>query len=139
VDEGLTALEEALRTGLPSWISFTPGFRGDLLTPDEMRQAARRAAAMGAAAVLVNCVPVERGVEYVDALAAGCAGRIPIGICANVWSEHSERTGGTRSRVEPERYADFAAEWSTRGATIVGGCCGTGSAHIAALAARFCA
>jgi len=35
------------------------------------------------------------------------------------------------------RYAELAAEWVAAGASVVGGCCGTGPAHTAALAARF--
>ena len=36
--------------------------------------------------------------------------------------------------LSPEEYAARAARWLARGATIVGGCCGTGPDHIAALA-----
>ena len=32
--------------------------------------------------------------------------------------------------------ADFALGWAARGATLVGGCCETGPAHIAVLAER---
>jgi homocysteine S-methyltransferase len=35
---------------------------------------------------------------------------------------------------KPERYAAAAADWRARGARIVGGCCGTGPAHVRALA-----
>jgi homocysteine S-methyltransferase len=38
--------------------------------------------------------------------------------------------------IEPEAFADRAQEWIAAGATIVGGCCGTGPEHIAALARR---
>ena len=36
----------------------------------------------------------------------------------------------------PELYADFAEHWAGQGATIIGGCCETTPAHIAAIAKR---
>jgi homocysteine S-methyltransferase len=39
-----------------------------------------------------------------------------------------------RQDLTPEVYARFAMDWVAQGATIVGGCCEVGPAHIAALA-----
>jgi homocysteine S-methyltransferase len=39
-----------------------------------------------------------------------------------------------RHDLTPELYADFAMGWIAQGATIVGGCCEVGPAHIAHLA-----
>ena len=39
-----------------------------------------------------------------------------------------------RHDLTPARYAAFAMAWVAQGATIVGGCCEVGPAHIAALA-----
>lgn len=39
--------------------------------------------------------------------------------------------------LTPERYARFARHWHDEGADIIGGCCGIGPEHIAALAAHF--
>lgn len=39
--------------------------------------------------------------------------------------------------LTPDRYSDFAQHWHEEGADIIGGCCGIGPEHIAALAARF--
>ena len=41
-----------------------------------------------------------------------------------------------RHDLTPDKYADFAMTWVGMGATIVGGCCEVGPAHIALLAAR---
>jgi S-methylmethionine-dependent homocysteine/selenocysteine methylase len=41
-----------------------------------------------------------------------------------------------RTDLGPEAYADFAMGWVGQGATIVGGCCEVGPAHIAELARR---
>lgn len=42
-----------------------------------------------------------------------------------------------RTDLGPARYAEFAQLWVDAGATVIGGCCEVGPAHIAALAARF--
>jgi S-methylmethionine-dependent homocysteine/selenocysteine methylase len=42
-----------------------------------------------------------------------------------------------RKDLGPEEYADFAQGWVDDGATIIGGCCEVGPAHIALLAQRF--
>ncbi|NNF92510.1 MAG: homocysteine S-methyltransferase, partial [Boseongicola sp.] len=44
-----------------------------------------------------------------------------------------------RPEMTPERYADIAMSWVDRGATIVGGCCEIGPAHIRAIADRLTA
>ncbi len=137
VEEGLVALEAALETGKECWISFTPGYRADLLTPVEIAAAAREAARMGASAVLVNCVPAARAIEFVRPLAAALAGtQVAWGCYANA-GQPEERMGWTSAPSDAERYADAAATWIDAGATIAGGCCGTRPAHVRALATRF--
>ncbi len=42
----------------------------------------------------------------------------------------------TRSDLSPKLYADFVDSWIALGATIVGGCCEVGPAHIREIAAR---
>ncbi|MEM7438791.1 MAG: homocysteine S-methyltransferase family protein [Pseudomonadota bacterium] len=42
-----------------------------------------------------------------------------------------------RTDLDPDAYADFASQWVEMGATIIGGCCEVGPAHIAELARRF--
>jgi len=41
-----------------------------------------------------------------------------------------------RNDLDPATYADFAMHWVGMGATIIGGCCETGPAHIAQIARR---
>ncbi|TAH38235.1 MAG: homocysteine S-methyltransferase family protein [Planctomycetota bacterium] len=129
VGEALIALEEAVAAGVPSWVSFTAGPNADLLTPDEVHAAARSARERGAAAVLVNCVPAARTLEFVQALAG--AG-LPFGAYANAGAA-DERIGWKPEPLAAERYARLAAQWVAAGASIVGGCCGTGPEHVAAL------
>lgn len=134
--EALAALDAALATGLPAWLSLTPGYKADLLTPAQLAHAARLAARAGAAAVLVNCVATDRALAYVAALRDAVPSPTPVGVYANAGA--AEATHGWQSApIDPEAYADLAQAWADAGATILGACCGTGVAHIRALAARF--
>ncbi|WP_434045365.1 MULTISPECIES: homocysteine S-methyltransferase family protein [Sorangium] len=133
VGEALVALEEAVATGVEAWASFTAGPEADLLSPDDVEVAARQAVARGARAVLVNCTPAARTLAYVERLAACGA---PFGAYANAGAPGE----GLGWRAAPgssaaARYADLARGWIEAGATIVGGCCGTGPEHVAALRA----
>lgn len=136
VEEALTALEVSLETGLPVWVAFTAGPDADLMTPEALAQAARRAEQAGASAVLVNCVPASRTLPFVCALADAAPG-VPFGAYAN--AGHVDERMGWRHADEPgadEAYAALARSWQACGATIIGGCCGTGPAHVRALAAQ---
>ena len=42
-----------------------------------------------------------------------------------------------RQDLGPDAYADFAAKWIAEGATLIGGCCEVGPAHIVELHKRF--
>lgn len=136
VGEALVAVEEAVRTGVPAWLSLTAGPDADLLTPAELEEGAREAVRRGAAAVLVNCVPADRTLAYVERLAAI---GVPFGAYANA-GRPDDRVGWRALDEEPERaaerYARIADAWIASGATLVGSCCGTGPAHVAQLAAR---
>lgn len=125
--EARVAVEEAVRTGVETWVALLP--MGDMV----LREAARACIGAGATAVLVNCVAASRTLPHVREL--GGLG-VPFGAYANA-GDASEGLGWD---AEPERaamaYAELALSWIDAGATLVGGCCGTGPAHVARLAAR---
>lgn len=133
VGEALVAVEEAVATGTETWVSFTAGPDANLLTPQEIERGAREAVQRGATAVLVNCVPAAKMLPFVERLAdVGVA----LGAYANAGSP-DEAIGWKSAPQGPKRYADFAEAWVRAGATLIGSCCGTRPAHIAALARRF--
>jgi S-methylmethionine-dependent homocysteine/selenocysteine methylase len=94
------------------------------------------------AALLINC----SAPEAVDQAIPLLANRgVPIGAYANGFVEIAKdflRQGATvelldkRTNLDPKTYADFVDGWIKHGATIVGGCCEVGPAHIAELAKR---
>ena len=96
-------------------------------------------------ALLANCSAPEAMDQAVPVLAG--LGR-PCGAYANGFQRITEDflkdnptvdALSARPELTPDRYADFALGWVGMGATIVGGCCETGPAHIATLARRLAA
>ena len=93
-------------------------------------------------AALANCSAPEVIPRALDALAT--SGR-PIGAYANGFERITNDfiSGGTtvdgltaRRDLNPEIYADHAMSWLDHGATIIGGCCEVGPAHITEMASR---
>ncbi len=134
VVEALIAVEEAAATGLPVWVAFTAGPEADLLSPGEVERGAREAVSRGASAVLVNCVPAARTLAYVERLAEI---GVPFGAYANAGTPEEGIGWGAEGPEAAQAYLEFARSWVNAGASIVGGCCGTGPRHIEALAAHF--
>jgi S-methylmethionine-dependent homocysteine/selenocysteine methylase len=94
------------------------------------------------AALLVNCSPPE-AVSQALPLLAGQG--IPLGAYANGFVKIAPdylQEGATvdllqaRKNLGPEVYTQFAEDWIKQGATIIGGCCEVGPAHIEELAKR---
>ena len=78
-----------------------------------------------------------------DALIVLCTFGRPFGAYANGFTHISDgflqdaptvKELTHRHDLMPAKYADFAMGWVEQGATIVGGCCEVGPAHIAELA-----
>lgn len=93
-------------------------------------------------ALLVNCSFPEAVSQALGVLQGA---DIPLGAYANGFTEIADpymQPGATTDVLEARRdltpavYADFAADWVRLGATIVGGCCEVGPAHIAELSRR---
>lgn len=137
--EALIAVEVALETGLPVWLSLTAGPNADLLSPEALADGAREALERGASLVLVNCVAASDTLPYVRALAKLDS---PFGAYANAARWSPERAPDAVDSALGEehsvrRYVETARLWVDAGATVIGSCCGTGIAHIRALAEAF--
>jgi len=137
-------LEGAAAAGLPVWLAVTvddeDGSR--LRSGEPVAALAPVLAEGGAAAVLANCAAPE---AMAAALAVLAGFGLPYGAYANGFRQitkaflaDSPIVAALESRPEmtPEVYAGFAMGWVAAGATIVGGCCETRPAHIAAIAGR---
>ena len=140
IDHAKAVLEAATATGKPVWLSLTvddvDGTRlrsGELLT--DVLPIAQKAAA-----ILINCALPEAITASMEILAKG---NLPFGAYANGFTKITEAflqdkptvdALTARQDLDPDAYAAFAMKWIGQGATIVGGCCEVGPAHIAKMA-----
>ncbi|QYK41618.1 MAG: homocysteine S-methyltransferase family protein [Paracoccaceae bacterium] len=136
------ALRGAVAAGRPVWLSVTvddaDGTR--LRSGEAVAELAPLVAAHRPAAVLANCSVPEAMAAALDALSVL---GLPFGAYANGFThispaflQNSPTVDALTARhdLTPERYAEMAMGWVAQGATIVGGCCEVGPAHIATLA-----
>ncbi|SFJ70173.1 homocysteine S-methyltransferase family protein [Celeribacter neptunius] len=159
--ETMSSLEEAritakatTGTGKPLWISYS--LRDDVADRDPVllrsgeavSDATALAVELGAEALLFNCsMPevMEAAVLEARNTLTERSSTIPIGVYANAFTARgeagaaNETLAGTRDDLSPESYPDWTDRWVTAGATLIGGCCGIGASHIAALKAHYAA
>ena len=140
VDQAEAALTAGRTQAKPVWLAVTVDDEdGSRLRSGEPLPAL---AHLTPDAWLANCSAPEAMTAALDSLAA--LGK-PFGAYSNGFREITKAFLGAKPTVDalsaredmtPERYADFAMTWVAHGATIVGGCCETGPAHIRAIADR---
>jgi len=143
LDHARAVLAGALTAGLPVWLSVTvDDTDGSRLRSGEPVAQVAAIAAGGAAALMANCsAPEAMATALPELLKSG----LPVGAYANGFQQITKEFLQNKSTVDalqarrdlgPEAYADFALGWVSQGASIVGGCCEVGPAHIAELAVR---
>jgi len=128
----------------PVWLSVT--VRDDdgtrLRSGEGVAELAGIVAQYAPEAVLINCSRPEAMAAALDIIKGF---GLPFGAYANGFTSINDaflKEAPTvdvlehRSDLGPAAYADFAMGWVGQGATIVGGCCEVGPAHIAELARR---
>ncbi|MBB4009860.1 homocysteine S-methyltransferase family protein [Allorhizobium taibaishanense] len=147
IAEGEAVRQAVTGTGKPFWISFTladepaqvAGGAPKLRSGELVRDAALWAAGSGAAALLFNCSKPEvmkAAVETARAVFAEKGVALDIGVYANAFEGEqgeaaaNEGLHGTRADLTDDAYCRFACDWADAGATLIGGCCGIGAAHI---------
>jgi S-methylmethionine-dependent homocysteine/selenocysteine methylase len=130
-DEGLAAVEAAVGAGVPVWVAAMVLPSGKMKSGDDLPAFFSAARERGAAAALINCVPPS-GVDL--GLAAARGSGLPFGAYAHMGEVDPDAGWPATPVLRPDEYAARAERWLAQGATILGGCCGTTPAHIAALA-----
>lgn len=136
--------------GKPLWLSFTLKDEDVDETPrlrsgEPVAEAAQLAVELGAGALLFNCSQPEVMAAALDtawATFAAAGVEIPFGAYANAFPPQPEEATANdgldplRPDLDPPGYLSFAQDWQTRGASLIGGCCGIGPEHIAVLNKR---
>lgn len=142
ITEACAALDAAKETNVPAYIALS--LSDDV--PSTLRSGERLVDALTALVpkkpdgLLLNCSSPETITQSMPLLAD--TGLRFGGYANGFTSVDALHPGGTvdslsaRKDLSPEDYAGFAEQWIAQGATIVGGCCEIGPAHIAYLAER---
>lgn len=157
VEEALAAITAAGPFGKPVWVSFTlqDNLRAVLRSGETLQKAVGAVVELpGVEAVLVNCCAPQAVAAALPVVQKAVPAGVRIGGYANGFvkttSEWLAEQGGpgeaeapvqpvpseydSEGIILPEAYAAHAQQWVEGGAAIVGGCCGVGPQHIAALA-----
>jgi len=100
---------------------------------DLFGRAAQQFQAMGVGALLINCLPP----GHVDGMLRWLRDftDLPLGAYPNL-GYYSDAGWRHDERIGPDEYAELVERWRSQGAQIIGGCCGTTPAHIAAAKQR---
>lgn len=136
VEEATAILDAAASvTDLPVTVSMTIEADGSLLFGGNVFDAAADLAAMGAAAVGINC---SVGPDQLEAVVAGIARRVDVPVIAkpNAGMPEIGPDGVAVYGMGPEAFASAMVRLRDAGATLLGGCCGTTPAHLAELVRR---
>jgi S-methylmethionine-dependent homocysteine/selenocysteine methylase len=140
--EGRAAAMAACQTGKPVWVCWTlhEDQSGKLRSGETISEAVEILSDLPVSGYLANCCApesittalpqlVETGVDYFGGY-ANTFQAIP-----EDWKlegdKHTDGLLDLRSDLDPASYAEHVGRWLQAGATVVGGCCGTGPAHIA--------
>lgn len=138
-EQGVPAVEAALATGLPVWLGASVGHgdgRGRVPTfnhPDiAFADAIDTMMRPGLQAILVMHSEVEDTGVGLDIVRERWPG--PIGAYPDT-GHYEPPLWNFAGRITPDAFVTAALGWIGQGARIVGGCCGIGPEHIAALRA----
>lgn len=143
-DAARGAVIGAREAGKPIWLSMTvDDDDGALLrSGDPVESAVALAEELGVEALLLNCSRPEAVTKAIPLLNTA---KVPVGAYANgferitaKYKTDDAQVSDLSHRVDlnPAAYAAFAEQWAADGATIIGGCCEVGPAHIAELVKR---
>ncbi|WP_425405287.1 homocysteine S-methyltransferase family protein [Hwanghaeella sp.] len=141
-------------TGKPLWIScslhddepFDRQAPPRLRSGEAVQDAVALAVELGAEALLFNCsMPevMEDAVLVARRTLSDLGSDMPLGVYANAFDRRAtdgdanETLSAIRADLGPDLYLDWADRWIAAGASLIGGCCGIGADHIAALHARY--
>ena len=140
--EGRAAATAACQSGKPVWVAWTlnEDRSGRLRSGETIDLAVDILSDLPVSGFLVNCCAPESITKAMPRLIE--TGAPFVGGYANTfepvpedWQLDGEKKNDgwldLRSDLDPERYAEHVERWLLDGANVVGGCCGTGPAHIA--------
>jgi homocysteine S-methyltransferase len=137
IREAVAATHAACATGLPVITSFVCRDDGRLFSGETVYAAVEAVVPLGVAGVCINCTPtplINKPFRELRAAVHSFSNlRLLMGLYANIGKTENIAGWTNTLDVSPLEYARLAAKWLELGARLIGGCCGTTPAHIAAL------
>ncbi|MEJ2755640.1 MAG: homocysteine S-methyltransferase family protein [Gammaproteobacteria bacterium] len=137
----------------PVWTAFTlidyePTPEPLLRSGERVEDAVKAMADIGIRAILFNCC-VPEAIQAALRVARKTLQTLPhtgiqTGAYANAFAPQAQNAianegiSAVRQDLTPIAYRNWAQQWQSEGASIIGGCCGVGVKHIAELAQTFC-
>lgn len=134
VREAATAARCARKTGLPLAVSFVLRENGSLLSGEPLRAAVDAVLPYQPLAIGLNCMP-PRGIE-VGLGSLRTLTDLPLIAYAHINNPQPLPGWSYAQSLDPNAYACEVDRWLACGARLIGGCCGTSPAHIAAIRHR---
>lgn len=139
--EAQAAVAGAATTGKPIWVAWSLADRGvpQLRSGETVASAVATMSALPVSGFLLNCCAPESVTAAMPELAAMGFDRIGgyanayVGIPHKWEAKSGPLTLRVRDDLDPDAYAAHAQSWIDAGASVVGGCCEIGPAHIARL------
>lgn len=131
IREAEAAAEAAHATGLPFGVSFICKADGRLFSGEMLADAVNAVGPHQPVFYGINCSAAPTLQAALENLRA--ATQLPIAVYANPSHTEDYQHWNPTDASEPAVYADYAQRWLAAGAKLVGGCCGTGPEHIAAI------
>lgn len=116
---------------LPFVVSMVVAENGNLLSGESIEDVVEAIEPLQPLAVGLNCIP-PRGLSAILPRLRS-ATSLPLVAYGHIGNRTPIRGWSYGQEISPAEYAEFAAEWIGMGVRIVGGCCGTTPAHIAAV------
>lgn len=137
IREAAAATRAAVATQLPVLTSFVCRTDGCLFSGETVTAAVETIAPLGVTGLLINCTPattIEEPFGELRNAVRSLIQEVPlIGLYANIGHTTDIPEWDNTADIAPLEYARLAAVWIKQGAHLVGGCCGTTPAHMAAI------
>lgn len=131
VREAHAAAAAAADRRLPFVVSFVVRENGDLLSGEALEAAVAAVEPFEPLALGLNCIPPRGMTELLPRLRR--ATTRPLAAYAHVGNPTPIVGWSYAQDVAPGAYGEYVRTWLAAGASIVGGCCGTGPDHIRAV------
>lgn len=131
IREAQGAAQAAKATGLPYGVCFICKTDGSMFSGESLADAVKAVEKHSPNFLGINCSAAPTLHNALANLRA--ATRLPLAAYANPSHTEDYQHWGETAAAQPEVYAEYAQRWIEGGAHLVGGCCGTGPAHIAAI------